>query len=150
MVKSKRIFFRERPISLIKQKMNLLQLFPEARCVVKRNLLIWKGEIKPTPLSRSYQIKIIFNPAKSISLKVILYGEIPGIERVDFPHYFHKDVKAKWVEICLYRFREFDYRKDLISYTIVPWIADWLLHYELWLATGEWLGGGHESPNEKG
>lgn len=26
--------------------------------------------------------------------------------------------------------------------TIVPWAAEWLLHYELWLATGEWGGGG--------
>lgn len=26
--------------------------------------------------------------------------------------------------------------------TIVPWTAEWLLNYELWLATGEWVGGG--------
>lgn len=127
--------------------MNLRQLFPEAKCEVKRNLMIWMGEIKPSPLSRNYHIKLIFNTAKSIRPKVILYGEIPGIERTDFPHYFHKDVEAKWVEICLYRFREFDYRKDLISDTIIPWVADWLLYYELWLATGEWLGGGHGSPS---
>ena len=38
-------------------------------------------------------------------------------------------------------------RKDLISDTIIPWVADWLLYYELWLATGEWLGGGHGSPS---
>ena len=26
--------------------------------------------------------------------------------------------------------------------TIVPWIADWLYYYEVWLFTGEWEGGG--------
>ena len=32
----------------------------------------------------------------------------------------------------------------LIATTTVPWAAEWLLHYELWLATdGTWCGGGH-------
>ena len=30
----------------------------------------------------------------------------------------------------------------LISNTIIPWTIEWLYFYELWLATGEWLGGG--------
>ena len=33
-------------------------------------------------------------------------------------------------------------RAMLIVDTIVPWTAEWLLHYEVWLATGEWLGDG--------
>ena len=35
----------------------------------------------------------------------------------------------------------------LIADTIVPWTCEWLIHYEIWLATGEWHGGGEE-PNE--
>jgi hypothetical protein len=31
----------------------------------------------------------------------------------------------------------------LLAYTVVPWISEWLLYYELWLFTGEWTGGGH-------
>jgi hypothetical protein len=30
----------------------------------------------------------------------------------------------------------------LYTETIVPWISEWLMYYELWLSTGEWLGGG--------
>ncbi|MDY0295864.1 MAG: hypothetical protein RB296_00975 [Acidobacteriota bacterium] len=30
----------------------------------------------------------------------------------------------------------------IIAKTIVPWASEWLIFYELWLATGEWLGGG--------
>jgi hypothetical protein len=26
--------------------------------------------------------------------------------------------------------------------TIVPWACEWLFHYEIWLATGIWRGGG--------
>jgi hypothetical protein len=30
--------------------------------------------------------------------------------------------------------------------TIIPWSAEWLMYYELWLATdASWLGGGHSS-----
>lgn len=28
--------------------------------------------------------------------------------------------------------------------TIIPWTLDWLMHYEFWLATGKWRGGGVE------
>jgi hypothetical protein len=31
----------------------------------------------------------------------------------------------------------------LLAITVVPWISEWLIYYELWLVTGRWLGGGH-------
>jgi hypothetical protein len=44
--------------------------------------------------------------------------------------------------LCLYYPGQ--WRPDLLlSTTIVPWTAEWLMHYELWLATGHWTGGGH-------
>jgi hypothetical protein len=33
-----------------------------------------------------------------------------------------------------------------IADTIVPWTAEWLVHYEIWLMTGEWYGGGDWPP----
>jgi hypothetical protein len=33
---------------------------------------------------------------------------------------------------------------DFIADTLVPWASEWLFDYELWLATGEWYGGGIE------
>lgn len=55
--------------------------------------------------------------------------------------------KAKKAKASKANHHDLDHRKDLISDTIIPWVADWLLYYELWLATGEWLGGGHGSPS---
>ena len=37
----------------------------------------------------------------------------------------------------------------VLAHTIVPWIAEWLSYYELWHATGEWLGGGTEPVEKK-
>jgi hypothetical protein len=31
---------------------------------------------------------------------------------------------------------------DPIALTILPWASLWLYFYEVWHATGEWLGGG--------
>jgi len=29
---------------------------------------------------------------------------------------------------------------DLISKKIIPWVAEWLLYYEIFLLTGKWKG----------
>ena len=31
-----------------------------------------------------------------------------------------------------------------IATSIVSWLAVWLVYYEIWRTTGEWLGGGIE------
>jgi hypothetical protein len=51
------------------------------------------------------------------------------------------------VRPCLYYPDDGDWGPDLLlSRTIVPWLLEWLMHYELWHVTGEWLGGGVEHP----
>ena len=39
------------------------------------------------------------------------------------------------------RAKEWDKTK-FIAETIIPWTSEWLLHYEIWVATGTWHGGG--------
>ena len=81
------------------------------------------------------------------SPKVWIVGdELEKLDSPEFPHKFDIDAKNKMVRICLYRYSEFDSRK-LISNTIIPWTIEWLYFYELWLATGEWLGGGEHVDN---
>ena len=37
----------------------------------------------------------------------------------------------------------FQYFRSLVfADTLVPWTIEWLFHYEIWLATGTWCGGG--------
>ncbi|KGH44954.1 hypothetical protein IN07_20325 [Modestobacter caceresii] len=44
-------------------------------------------------------------------------------------------------ELCFF-YDEFVSGRHLIADTVVPCISEWLFHYELWLSTGEWHGGG--------
>ena len=30
----------------------------------------------------------------------------------------------------------------------MPWVSLWLFFYEIWVVTGEWLGGGHDTADE--
>lgn len=76
----------------------------------------------------------------------IVGDELEKLDSPQFPHKFDIDEKKNMVRICLYRYSEFDSRK-LISNTIIPWTIEWLYFYELWLATGEWLGGGEHVDN---
>lgn len=47
------------------------------------------------------------------------------------------------MSLCLHLHDEW-HADMLISESVIPWASEWLLHYELWLVTEEWLGGGHE------
>jgi len=49
---------------------------------------------------------------------------------------------------CLDRYCIFNKSKYL-SLTIIPWTIEWLYFYKIWLATGEWCGGGEHPANNK-
>ena len=133
-------------IPFAKQALYLRNEYPEGKCFLHRDLLFWYGEIRPSVLSRTYKIRIECHGLNKRP-KVVLYGDtIEGIEKPDFPHHFKIDREKPEVELCLHMPYEFDY-KLLIADTIIPWTQEWLYYYEIWLATGEWCGGGHMAIN---
>ena len=134
-------YFNNKKITLPIQGLLLKSTYPESKIFIKNNCLIWYGEIKPTPFSHVYKIKIICNRGKKP--KIFLCGEhIEGIEKNDFPHNYHKDKKKQEVHLCLNMPHEFNYSLRIVD-TIIPWTQEWLFYYEIWLITGQWRGGGH-------
>ena len=134
-------FFKSKNIPLVIQSYLISQKYPEAKCEIKKNQLIWEGKIKPTSLSREYNIRIICNG--TLRPQVILYGDkIEGIEREDFPHHFKIDKDKPEVYLCLHLPKEFNYSYSIHD-TIIRWTQEWLYFYEIWLSTGKWCGGGH-------
>lgn len=126
-------------LSLSLQACLLRHKYPESKVSVKNSKLVWEGNLKPSSLSREYKVQLICE--RRDNPKVFLKGsDIKGIERVDFPHHYKKTEHG--VLICLNYPAEFNYSMKLID-TIIPWTVEWLYFYEIWLCTGEWLGGGH-------
>ena len=109
---------------------------------------VWQCTLQPTPLSMQYTILIEYSFGKSPKVFVTNPNPLdkyPGKEVL--PHVYSSELQR----ICLYYPGVGEWNKyKLIARTIIPWASEWLMYYELWLATGEWLGEGvHPSKDEK-
>ena len=133
-------YIKEKVIRVFEQMIALRTAYPTAKCQNKKNTLWWCGKIRPTPLSKEYNVVMTYTLWKSPTV-YICGDELEKLDDSEFPHKYHIDLETKLVEICLYRYREFSAYKFL-SKTIIPWTIEWLFFYEIWLSTGEWCGGG--------
>ena len=134
-----KFLIKVKPYTLAHQKIDLCKRFPGGEAHITRGLLFWKAKVKPTPLSREYNIEMYYQIKKLP--KIYIVGD--GLSKLDdpnFPHHYCIDQDNKRVEICLFRY---DFSSDmLLSKTVVPWAIEWLYYYEIWLYTGVWNGGG--------
>lgn len=128
-----------RPVRRLNPAQQMLALratFPGITGTARRGVLNCIMSIRPSPVSQVYTVRILQQHGGRPQVTIIdpplqLY---PGA--TSLPHVYPDD------ELCLYYPGQWK-PKMLLSTTIVPWTAEWLMHYELWLATGQWSGGGH-------
>lgn len=103
-------------------------LFPQFK--YRRLLHQWIGTLQPTDESPEYTIKIVY-----------VYPERPKVWVTSptlVPDACHQYPDKS---LCLYYPSDGDWNhKKLLAYTIVPWTAEWLMFYEVWLLTGNWYG----------
>jgi hypothetical protein len=116
--------------------------FREAKAKVKPTVLVWTGDLQPTPLSRTYRIEITY-----------LAGRVPKVRVIDPPLESRPGETLPHVyaggTLCLHL--DGEWTSDmLIVDTTVPWTSEWLINYEIWKATGEWHGGGEWPPRREG
>ena len=125
-------------LSLIQQQMLLKTTFSKSNVqIVEHKKMIWKYQLKPTPLSLTYDIKLTYCMGERPHVYVIKPMPLKlAAGELSLPHVYDNDKQ----ELCLF-WKNWDATMPLAS-TIVPWIADWLYYYEVWLFTGEWEGGG--------
>lgn len=112
-------------------------LHPTFACSVKKGLLVCHGVIRPTEVSGVYRVRIEYRAKESPKV----YVEDPPLRRRSpeerIPHTYEQS------RPCLFLPGAGEWRSDkYIAMTIVPWLSEWLFYYEVWHATGEWLGGG--------
>ncbi|MCB9196456.1 MAG: hypothetical protein H6598_09555 [Flavobacteriales bacterium] len=122
----------------MKQKKMIESHFDCFKCHVDRNGLTCTGFIQPDIQSAIYKIQIKYsgNGAPKVFIKT------PIIEKNSKIHRYSDG------SLCLYYPLDDPWSdKKNIHDTIIPWTAEWLVYYELFLLTGKWLG--PEQPHGK-
>jgi hypothetical protein len=128
---------RIRTIGLREQAAWMKQHLANFDCRVHGGRMECHGAVRPTPLSREYSVVISYESGRRP--RVFLPGQQLLRRAADkrIPHTYADD------EPCLYYPPALEWRSDMkISASVVGWLAHWLHYYEIWYATGEWLGGG--------
>lgn len=136
------VMTKERPISMYAQGGMLRHYFPDSTLEIGRlgRGLIWEGKLQPTELSMTYDIRIEYMVGKDPDVYVINPKPLTlAPNATKLPHIYNQEKQ----HLCLYhrRMNEWNEHK-MIAKTIIPWTSEWLLHYEIWVSTGIWFGGG--------
>ena len=128
------------PLSLAAQQGHLLRRYPNSRVTRFSERLVWLGELTPAEYTATYEVLI----DHQIGRAPLVYVARPRLQLLDgqaLPHVYPLNT------LCLFLGNREWHQSIPIADTLVPWASEWLLFYELWLATGEWLGGGeHPQP----
>lgn len=119
-------------LTMAQQALGLRSVFPGAGLTLKPGRLSWTGRLQPCDLSRIYTVQITYARGRYPAVRV-LAPKLQAAENGFLPHTYDNGT------LCLYDAGQWN-ATMLIVDTIVPWAAEWLLHYEIWLATGEWSG----------
>jgi hypothetical protein len=90
----------------------------------------WFGMLQPTSKSPKYSVKVSYQPYSAPKVEVIH----PALH----PHPKHTYPDGS---LCLYWPTEETWSgQNILNRTILIWAAEWLYCYEIWLASGEWVG----------
>lgn len=97
-------------------------------------------KLSPNVLSKEYEVKIVFEIGKVVSVFIVNEKLQIAENRKKLPHVYDNKLQ----KICLYSKDggKWDSTKSIVS-TVIPWASEWLYYYELWLIDGIWRGGGH-------
>jgi hypothetical protein len=115
---------------------------PGADISYRGRQLNFRFDITPGTFGRTYRCLLKAMPdgrspdlfVLEPNLSVLAGGKkLPHI----YPH------SGKGTELCLWLPGSGDWTPQMqFGETYIPWTAEWLYYFEVWLATGEWEGGG--------
>ena len=133
--------------SLLIQEGALKSYFPGSQIKRKgESELTWIGVVTPSPLSATYKLKLHYKYNEGAKVYVIDPKPLKLAEgQIVLPHVYSTQEQR----LCLYYPKDKEWNTDMFYvHTLIPWASEWLCHYELWVATGTWYGGGIHHPNE--
>lgn len=121
---------------------------------------VWFGDLKG--LERTFRLSIEYGmpmhgedelhrmmPVVRV-LNPSLVMNFDAEEEAPLPHVYFQKPDYRLSPLCLFdpEANEWD-QSMLIADTTVPWAIRWLASYEMWEATGRWIGGGRHYEGER-
>lgn len=125
-----------------------MQYYPESSIVANKSKgFIWEGKLKSSPMGDHYEVKLIYESGRKPEVFVTKPEKLTLPENVTrLRHVYDHDLQ----KLCLYHPKDKEWHEGkMIASTIIPWAIEWLYHYEIWLITGIWHGGGIEHNSSK-
>ncbi len=122
--------------SVSQQAFALARRFPDSKVRRDGRALVWRGRMQPSPISRSYLVEMKYRLGTTPRVRVV--SRLRTRIGESLPHVWNHSYRV----LCLHERDDWN-PGMLIANTTVPWAAEWLFFYELWLVTGDWDGGGH-------
>lgn len=118
------------PHSIVLLEKHLLEKhFAFLKVALSRGVLMCRGYFQPSEFSPLYKYKIIYKPLAPPKVFVVE----PKIEYSDDIHMYGDK------SLCLYYPPDFRWGEAVHIYdTILPWVHEWFVFYELYLITGKW------------
>lgn len=134
------VMIKKSGISLTLQALKLKSYFPNSKNTISSSTLYWKGFLQPTFLSDKYLIRVVYKLENHPNVFVLdpnLLVLPNGVNKL--MHVYNSEKQ----HLCIYykKAKEWD-KTQFIADTIIPWTSEWLFHYEIWVSTGVWHGGG--------
>lgn len=120
------------PIAVIGKERSLIaNNYDYIECIIQGSVLFCYGEYQPTTESEIYKYRIKYNPKS----RPVVHIKSHEISYNDDIHMYPKDNS-----LCLYHKTDLAWDTSYNLYdTIIPWTHEWIVFYELYLITGEWL-----------
>lgn len=118
-------------LHLVRQKMGMARHFPCFTCSLRNRVLDCVGEITPSEGCQTYRISVRLVRDGTPVVRILE----PNIEPNRKYHTYGDG------QLCLYKPCEHPWkRSDFLHDKIIPWTAEWLVYYEIYLRTGKWEG----------
>lgn len=138
-------------ISLFHQEGALRSYFPDAEIFRRgESEMVWIHTISPTPLSENYKVKLHYTKSDGVKIFVVEPEKLKLAKGKNWlPHVWSTPMQ----QLCLFYPDGREFHEGMwFAKTIVPWTSEWLYHYEFWVGSGKWHGGGidHETTAELG
>lgn len=115
--------------SLVLEKRLIDNYFPFINTKIVGDSLLCYGYCQPSEYSIIYEYRIEYKAGEYPNV----YPTYPKIEYHDDIHLYND------LSLCLYYPKDFSFTKESHLYnTIIPWIQEWYVFYEIYQITGKW------------